>query len=259
LSKTTSVDDVTSLYPRQAKRHFLPQRWLQIAAAITITLIASFAISRFAFQPANPHYEEKMILNDGTIVWISEPADFGYYEKDGARFADFSGTALFEVAKNPNSPFTISCGNINVRVVGTSFILKAADGQIELGVLTGKVHVGSTKDIIGVDVNPHEKLVYSTKGIIEHTSIDQAELSVSSDNEEYNLKFQGTTMDKVIASISRKFDVSIIVKQEQLNKCHISADFTDHSLKDTLSILVDLLDVSYQIRGKQVELSGPGC
>ncbi|MBL7858164.1 MAG: FecR family protein [Cyclobacteriaceae bacterium] len=258
----STVEDVLALYPRKPLiKQLFSNRWIQVAATVLIMLSATFAVqyfindnnsgSRFANQ-------EKMILNDGTIVWINKSGNFTYYEKEGARFASFSGEALFEVAKNPNSPFIISCGNINVKVLGTSFTLKADSNKIELNVLTGKVNVTSNYDSIGVDVTPNERIVYSTAGIIERSSIT-SDVQTSIANSEYNMKFQGATMDKVIESISKKFDVTIVVVNQNLNKCHVSADFTDHSLEGTLSILTDLLDVSYRIAGKQVQLSGKGC
>jgi ferric-dicitrate binding protein FerR (iron transport regulator) len=200
-----------------------------------------------------------MILADGTIVWINQSGDFGYYEKDGGRYATFTGEALFEVAKDPNSPFTISCGNIHVTVRGTSFILKADTAQIELEVLTGKVNVASATDKIGVDVAPHEKIIYSSAGLVARLPLSTDEISAIAANTEYNMKFQGDTMENVVRSIAKKFNVTIEITNENLNKCHVSADFTDHSLEDTLSILADLLDVSYRITGKKVELSGAGC
>lgn len=261
-SNVSSVDDVIALYPRKPSiSRLFAYRWVQVAATVLIMLSVTFAVRQFVFDQGTSElaYTEKLILNDGTIVWINESNNFSYYEKGGARFATFTGEALFEVAKIPNSPFTISCGRINVRVLGTSFTLKADSGQIELNVLTGKVNVTSETDKVGVDVQPNEKIIYSTAGIVERDFIRPSDLKSVTANSEYNMKFQGATMETVIASIAKKFNVTVVVKNENLNKCHVSADFTDHSLEGTLSILSDLLEMSYRITGKQVELSGKGC
>ncbi len=256
-----ATGEVEKLHPgRPATRRLLEYRWVQIAATLLLMLLVTFAVRQFTRESQEKAYaNEKVILSDGTIVWISQSDNFRYYEKDGARFASFSGEALFEVAKNPNSPFTISCNGVNVRVVGTSFVLKADSAKIELNVLTGKVRVTSQSDSVGVDVRPNEKIVYSTSGILERTSILVAEIESLTANSEYNMKFQGASMESIIESIAKKFDVTVVVDDENLKRCHVSADFTDHSLEDTLSILADLLEMSYQINGTQVELSGRGC
>lgn len=261
-SDTSTIEEVIALYPHKSPvKQLLSNRWIQVAATVLIMLSTTFVVQYFIKGNNNATgfaHQEKMILNDGTIVWINHTGSFTYYEKEGARFARFSGEALFEVAKNPTSPFTISCGDINVKVLGTSFTLKADSNKIELNVLTGKVNVTSDHDSIGVDVIPNERVVYSIAGLIERTSIT-ADVQEIVGNSEYNMKFQAASMDKVIESISKKFDVTIIVGNQNLNKCHVSADFTDHSLEGTLSILTDLLNVSYSITGKQVQLSGKGC
>lgn len=261
-SNESTVEDVIAAYPRKPfTMQLFSNRWIQVAATVLIMLSATLLVQYFITHNDNDARfanQEKMILNDGTIVWINKTGTFTYYEKEGARFASFSGEALFEVAKNPNSPFIISCGDINVKVLGTSFTLRADSNKIELNVLTGKVNVTSDHDSVGVDVTPNERIVYSTTGIIERTPITSEVQAIVADSE-YNMKFQGASMDKVIESISKKFDVTIVVANQNLNKCHVSADFTDHSLEGTLSILTDLLDVNYRITGKQVQLSGKGC
>ena len=227
-------------------RSLFAHRWVQVAATVLVMLSVTFVAWQFVFNQGTDSlaYTEKLILNDGTIVWINESNNFSYYEKGGARFATFTGDALFEVAKVPESPFTISCGLINVRVLGTSFTLKADSGQIELNVLTGKVNVTSETDKVGVEVKPNERIVYSNGGIVERSFITPAALKSVADNREYNMEFQGASMESVIAGIAKKFDVTIIVRNQNLKKCHVSADFTDHSLEDTLSILSDLLDTA---------------
>lgn len=261
-SNESTVEDVIAAYPRKPlTMQLFSNRWIQVAATVLIMLSATLLVQYFITDnnsDARFANQEKMILNDGTIVWINKTGTFTYYEKEGARFASFSGEALFEVAKDPNSPFIISCGNISVKVLGTSFTLRADSNKIELNVLTGKVNVTSDHDSVGVDVTPNERIVYSTTGIIERTSITSEVQAIVADSE-YNMKFQGASMDKVIESISKKFDVTIVVANQNLNKCHVSADFTDHSLEGTLSILTDLFDVNYRITGKQVQLSGKGC
>jgi ferric-dicitrate binding protein FerR (iron transport regulator) len=260
----STVDDVLALYPRKPfVQRVLAKRWVQVAAMVLIMLSATFAVRDY-IQKYGPITQlagdtGKMILNDGTIVWLKQGATFAYYEKDNARFANFSGEALFEIARDPDRLFTITCGSIDVKVIGTSFTLKADRAGIELNVLTGKVNVTSASDHIGIDVAPNEKVIYSSGGLVESTMLADRDRASLIANTEYNMKFQAAPMAEVIERIAGKFDVTFDVKNKELNECHISADFTDHSLEGTLSILTDLLAVSYTIRGKHIELSGKGC
>jgi transmembrane sensor len=261
-----SVDDVIALYPRQSRlKLFFSNQWVQIAASVLVILSISLMVWNVIDKSESDEFiasggKEKIILNDGTIVWLQEGSKLSYYQKEeGSRHAEFTGEALFEVAKDPNRTFTIGCGNIAVKVLGTSFNLKAGNEKIELKVLTGNVNLSSTEDQIGINVAPKEQVIYTTKGVVERIGLEAKDLSAITVNTEYNMRFSSTTMDMVIERIEKKFDVDVTVLDENLNKCRITADFTDSSLDRTLVMLTDLLDVTYQIDNKEVELSGKGC
>gem|GEM_PF-6316281 len=89
--------------------------------------------------------------------------------------------------------------------------------------------------------------------------IDGGDISALTADTEYNMKFRSESMKNVIKSIARKFDVTISVTDKNLNNCHVSADFTDSSLESTLTILTEMLDINYTIKGSHVQLSGKGC
>ncbi len=264
-SEAESVDDVIALYPkRSVLKRTLSKQWVQIAASVVVILSISFSIWNVTTNSRRPerhasHGKEKVILNDGSIVWLQEGSKFIYYEKDGERRATLTGEALIEVAKVPNRPFTITCGSINVKVLGTSFNLKTGQERIEVNVLTGTVSLTSVKDNAGVQVARNEKVVYTAGGEVERIALTEKDVSAIIENTEYNMRFRGASMQKVIEGIARKFDVTVTVKNMHLNKCHISADFTDNSLESTLMILTDLLEVTYTIKADQIELSGNGC
>jgi transmembrane sensor len=254
----SNADDIIALHPRPARmKRLFSQQWVQVAASVAILLTVSFTVWNLVGDSSR---KEKVILNDGSIVWLKEGSKFAYYEKDdGTRHARLTGEALFEVAKIPNSSFTIVCDKINVGVIGTSFSLKTGEERIELNVLTGKVKLTSEKDTVGISVEPNQKVIYTTGGEINQLVLTGKEVAVLTENTEYNMKFTKTAMEDVIESIARKFDVTISVGDEALNNCHISADFTDNSLENTLKILSDMLGISYTINDKHITLSGKGC
>ena len=261
-----NVEDVIALFPRQPRiKLFFANQWVQIAASVLVVLSVSFVIWNVMDASQGSEViasggKEKIILNDGTLVWLQEGSKVSYYQNEGGiRHVEFTGEALFEVAKIPNSSFTIACGNITVKVLGTSFNLKTDPESIALKVLTGKVYLSSTEDTTGVNVTPNEQVIYTTKGEVERMSLDAAELPAITAHTEYNMEFSNTTMDRVIERIEKKFNVKVDVANENINRCRITSDFTDNSLESTLSMLTDLLDVTYRIDGKKVELSGKGC
>lgn len=93
-------------------KHSLPVRRRRLSSW-TIGIAASFllilSISALVWMISNNSTVEKLILNDGTLVWLKGDSRLNYYEKpnDPTRYAELSGEGLFEVAKDPARPFVI--------------------------------------------------------------------------------------------------------------------------------------------------------
>lgn len=267
-SNLDNIDEVIAFRPQRGKlRKLFTNNWLRVAASLLIVLSASYTIWYFvnvkpaAQETIAANGIEKIILNDGTIVWLHKGSKLIYYQKteEGIRHAELVGEALFEVAKDPNNPFAIACGDITVRVLGTSFSLKTDNESIELRVLTGKVNLSSTTDKTGVDVQPNEQAIYTANGGIEKITMDEAAKSAITAHTEYIMLFKNTTMDKVFQRIEKKFDVQLKIDNKQLTKCRVTADFTDRSLENTLQMLSEIMDLDYKINGNSVTVSGKGC
>jgi ferric-dicitrate binding protein FerR (iron transport regulator) len=78
-------------------------------------------------------------------------------------------------------------------------------------------------------------------------------------NTQYDMAFRNTSMNEVFSKIEKKFDVKISLSDSKMNDCRITADFTDHSLADTMMLLSDILELEYVIKGNIVSVSGTGC
>jgi transmembrane sensor len=110
-SESSNVDEVISLVPPKRSNW---NYWLKIAAAILLLAIASFTITRIINNEDIPLFAtntkvEKLILNDGSLVWLRGKSSLQYYHKNEnsttVRFAELRGEGLFEVAKDPQRPF----------------------------------------------------------------------------------------------------------------------------------------------------------
>jgi len=267
-SNITNVEEVIAFRPQGSKmRTLLSNHWFQFAAAFVLLLAVSYTIWYVTDRQSSPQEViakndiEKVILNDGTIVWLHKDSKLTYFQKAGGgdRHATLAGEALFEVAKDPDKPFTISCGTVSLKVLGTSFSLKTSDERIELKVLTGKVHLSSEINKAGVNVAPNEKVIYTSNGLIEKIKLDAVDITAITARTEYDMHFTNTTMDLVAEKIEKKFNVELTVENKQLNKCRITADFTDHSLDTTLKMISELLEIGYTINRSTVVITGKGC
>lgn len=263
---TSNIDRVEDVVRFRQERTKLPplKAWMQMAAAVLVLLMGSYTVWHFAFPPdvfevVAVKELDKTILRDGTIVWLRKDAKLSYQEgENGARQASLVGEGLFEVAKDAEHPFSVACGKVTVRVVGTSFSLNAGSDSVVLKVLTGKVNVSASGNATGVDVLPNEKMLY-VNGKIERASLDSKEVAALPAFKEYDMRFENTPMATVIDRIEKKFDVRVDLKNEALKKCRITADLTDHSLEKSWALMAEIFEMEYAIVGNTVTVSGSGC
>jgi transmembrane sensor len=262
---TESIGPITDFRPRQIIKE-KTNRWLLRMAASIAILVGVASAWYFVYRPQHPAIGitqalqvDKMILNDGTLVWLRGEGKLAYTEKQdsGIRYAELSGEALFEVAKDPGKPFLIQCSNMTIKVVGTSFSLKADNDSVVLKVLTGRVQMFSAKDHINLSVGPRQKVVFG-KGQAKEMVLPQNEIAALTENTEYNMQFENAILKEVLQKLGKKFDVSIVALQ-QANQCRITADLTDHSLNTSLQMISEVLDITITREGKSIIINGKGC
>lgn len=264
-SSITTVEDVVALKPKRKTR---PDQWMiRIAASLVIVSLVSYAVwyfttsGKYQLEVVAKNGVEKIILNDGSLVWLRGESKVLYYEKpdEGARYTTFQGEALFEVAKDASHPFIVQCGEVKVSVLGTSFNIKTGVDQVELTVLTGKVNLSSAANTEGIDVLPQEKIIYKSNGEFEKLSTSPQEITSLTVNTDYNMQFTNTGMDEVVNRLESKFNVSVKLSDKRIRNCKITMDFTDQSLEKSLQLISEVLDVTYSIQDKTVILTGKGC
>jgi transmembrane sensor len=234
--------------------------WLPIAAAIALAgMTALFALF---WNSGNSPVSNKIILSDGTLVWLRDGASLDHSSgfSQTNREVTLTGEALFEVARDPHHPFVIRCGKYTASVLGTSFNIKATDSAVELTVLTGKVRITSAATDESVVVGSREHIVFSgSGGIVAKADPGYEDIRRVVEDTQYDMHFEDTKMDEIVKRVEGKFDVTITLSNDDLLNCMISADFTDQSLPTTLFMISEALGVDYTIDGKRVTLRGAGC
>ncbi|RNL87768.1 hypothetical protein ED312_09845 [Sinomicrobium pectinilyticum] len=86
-------------------------------------------------------------LPDGTIVRLRTASTITFPEsfKNMTREVELEGEALFEVAEDREKPFSVKAGELTVKVLGTSFNIRAYETENEtaISVVSGKVLVSN--------------------------------------------------------------------------------------------------------------------
>jgi transmembrane sensor len=247
--------------------------WWRMAAAFALIAVSAYVVWRIAYSPAAAgpeilqastagHEVRKVMLADGTIIWLKGNSSVTYPDKfsGSERHVTLTGEALFEVAKDPGHPFIVSSGNFKTTVLGTSFNLKTTPQNIEVLVLTGKVALTSASHAERIIVMPNQKALLSN--IDQRPAKTEAKVAEQQqviDKTEYDMSFRDTRIDDVIERIEKKFNVSATLQDRALGNCVITIDLTDQSLNRTLEMVSAILGFTYEINDKTILIRGDGC
>lgn len=260
ISNIDSEEEVTSLRPSSARNKNRSRIVIGIAASIVALLtVAVFVINPAWIPNQATASTERIILSDGTIVWLRGESKFNYYESNGTRNGILQGEALFEIAKDPAHPFLIKYNDYTVTVVGTSFTLRTTGDSLEVKVLTGKVRLTAGSDSSSIVLQRFESAVMSPSQKISKSSFHDKDVAPLIADTQYDMSFSNTTMREVADKLSAKFNVDFKFSNQRIGNCLVTADFTDHSLESTTAMLADALNTSFKRHGNTIFIEGSGC
>ena len=225
----------------------------------------------------------KTLLPDGTTVWLNAGSKI-YFDNDFAgatREVKLEGEAYFDVTKNPNRPFIVHTGGINIKVLGTVFNVRSypADKTVETTLIHGLVQVtrnGYPKQK-PVFIHPNEKLVIDK--VIENGggSIDR-NITEQKDKPEpviklalldstvkevdrvetawvYNrLEFRGENFGELAGKLERWYNVSIVFEDEKVKQLTFNGSFERETVEQACMALKAAVPFSFTIHGHEIKI-----
>lgn len=238
----------------------------RVAAVLVLALFVGFLVSKpfnstvtYAYNGQN---ESSYTLPDGTSVNFNSESTISYPKHFAKlnRSVDFEGVAYFDVAKDKNHPFVLHCNNMDVEVLGTSFLLNA-DKDAErytVDLYTGKVKMTAFDEkghvLSQVEVNPGERGVWNAAAselkMMSYSEVKEDELLT-----EHVLVFDNETLSKIVEALEYIYKVEIDLAESCASK-KLTARFSDdESIDDVLEtialvseVTVTKSDNAYQIR-----------
>ncbi|UCS92011.1 FecR domain-containing protein [Echinicola marina] len=204
------------------------------------------------YKSAPKGIKKTVMLPDGSKVVLNSGSSISYPETFGnTREIDLKGQAFFDVERDTARPFIVKSGELETRVLGTSFDIKAYDGQnkLHVAVVTGKVRV-STGNGIESHITPTEAIFYDRKTNAMSKDFYDYELLVGW--KEKILKFQDTQYDEVFEQLSNWYDVSFVIEKDVTLEGDYTGRFEDQSLKNVLMGMEYSAGIKFEIQGQTV-------
>ncbi len=157
--------------------------------------------------------QARIILSDQTEVWLNAGSRLVYptiFEKD-KRKVQLQGEAFFKVSKDKTKPFIVETGNSRIKVLGTSFNVKAyPDEKVEETVLVeGSVSLNIGKRLFGKEVllKPDQRIVISD--ISNSYTVSKVEVGNYTSWINGLFVFVDEPLSSVLMRISRYYNIKI--------------------------------------------------
>ncbi len=189
-------------------------------------------------------------LSDGTVVNLNYGSKIKYPRIfiGDTRELILEGEGYFEVAHNPQKPFVVKTGKLNIKALGTIFNVQGYSDNdvIETTLVEGKV---VTEEVI--EGGENRALGFLTPG--QHVSYNKTTgkvVSTKGDIEKYiswkdgKLKFDNNPISQVVSKLSRMFNVDIEVA-DNIKDYTYTVTFNDESLYLILDLMAVTTPIEY--------------
>ena len=256
---------VRKLTPKAKIQSFNFQKWA--AVALLLVGLGTIAYTFLGSPDSSNTFAaidkiENITLSDGTEVVLNKNSTLTLSEGYGATLRDMKlvGEAYFKVKSDPDQPFTVKVGNLEVEVLGTQFNVDASESKSSTTVFVdeGKVKVTSLQS---------RTKVLLTAG--ESSTFDNKSFSLLKDkSKKYNatawinnkLRFEDAELTQVIQEIEDHFGINVELKNSALTECKYTSIFNGAKADEVLETLSAVFDLQLMKEGdNSFELMGGNC
>ncbi len=227
------------------------------AAAVFILILASVLFLKFLPRTKGSSAEMARLekkqnskgtrsvieLSDGSKVWLNADSKMEYPPlfAGNTREIFLDGEAFFEVAKNAQKPFIIHLAKGTVKVIGTSFNVRAYNNEkvIETSVATGKVAFipkyrdGKKQDT--VFITPNNKVRYRFNE--EKIALVQTVVTEDKAWTEGKLIFKAMTLQDITTALERNFAKKAVFLDDEARSFVFTGSFQNNTLEEIIYYL----------------------
>jgi hypothetical protein len=182
-------------------------------------------------------------LPDGSFVWLNSGSTLKYPIKFNgpSRTVELCGEAFFDVLTDPQMPFIVKAGKVEIIALGTTFNVSCFldDDNCEVTLEKGKVIVKKSTDtqepkrLAELKPGQHIKVPLASNKV----QISKEETDKYTSWKEGKLIFRNDPMSNVVKKLGRLYNVEFILKDSKLLDYRFRATFTDESLDEVMKYL----------------------
>lgn len=220
----------------------------------TLQYDAATAVAKTATIEVPQGLDYQLTLSDSTKVWINAATklQFPLAFTGNTREVTLSGEAYFEVKHDASKPFIVHSGDLDVKVLGTSFNIKAYDNEpLQASLVTGRVEAA---------LKAQQPLTLTPGQAARQNG---SRLTTSSFDEKYTLAwikgyyyFNSEPLSQINYTVERWFGLSFSYEDPAIANFDFSGALEKkQDLNDFLSRICIAANLSYKVEGNKIVLS----
>lgn len=267
-----SREDPNLLIEDRSKRvHSNPLlRWVTLCA-----VAASFVVSIAALIRLVPGDEEPKVLvpaeviveriqneslDDGSNIQLNRGTTVEVDYSDTKRLVHLKkGEASFDVAKDPQRPFFVMVGGVEVQAIGTAFNVRLLGDEVDVIVTEGTVSMRQARQASQLpdqaDEVPEPETILNANNRARVNLSDGAFAPRVEAIEEQRvaeeliwkpvlIDFEDVPLSKIISEFNRRNPVQMVIVDESVNKARLSSMFWS----DNINGLIRLLESNFGVQ-----------
>lgn len=182
--------------------------------------------------------EYNLTLADGTHIWMNADSELKYPIKFTGenREVYLKGEAYFDVAPDASCPFIVNVGELDIRVLGTSFnvMAYADEARIETTLESGRVEIRQNRK--EVELQPGMQAVYEkSSGKLSSRKVNTLLYTSWKDSQ---MVFEELRLEELFNRLGRWYDVDVFYQNNELKDIRLTGNLSKHEHVSTILELI---------------------
>lgn len=198
---------------------------------------------------ANRGTRSQVRLPDGSVVWLNAGSKLVYDDNYGVhdRLLRLEGEAYFDVAQQANVPFEVKVKGATVKVLGTSFNLRAYTDEaiVETALISGSVQLQFQEDAKPRQalLKPGQKLILTRQPGNGFTSTWQPLWSNKKEDvkeivwKDNTLSFNRESFASLATRLERWYNITVVFEQPRLKKLEFTGSIKGEKIQEVMEVL----------------------
>lgn len=267
----------------RGKRHL--QRYaIGVAASVCVTIVALFYLyTRESAQRTQAggkdqvteaggrirstgNSTQQFTLPDGSRVTLSPHSSIRFPEHFNlpAREIYLEGEGFFEVVPDEKRPFLVHANDMTTKVLGTSFKVRAfqGDNKVTVAVRTGRVsvfrsHVSHNEKAVILTAN--QQVVYDRKEEKLYRQLVEAPQPLLPPAEIDRTHFEEAPLIDIFHALEKIYGVDIVFDETIFSSCTLTTSISGNDLYRRLDIICSAIGATYTLEENRIIVRGKGC